>query len=184
MSLSENLTLGGGCFWCIEAIYKRIKGVEEVIPGYAGSNWDEPTYEEVCTGITDHAEVCHLKYNSDVISDSRLLDIFFHLHDPTTKDRQGADIGSQYRSVILYEDQRQKELAIQKIQEIQTHLSDIISTQVIPLKKFYPAEKIHHNYYDSHSNEPYCSITISPKIKKLSLIFPKEYKGNPNLPDG
>lgn len=169
MKKLEKATLAGGCFWCTEAIFKRLKGVESVVPGYSGGDVDNPTYEQVSTGETGHAEAIQIEFDPEAISYKELLDIFFHLHDPTTKDRQGSDIGPQYRSAIFYHDEKQRKIAEEMIIELEssgTYQNSIV-TEVAPFKKFYPAENYHQNYYETHKSAPYCRNIIDPKITKL-----------------
>jgi len=162
-------TLAGGCFWCTEAVFSELKGVEKVESGYAGGSQPNPSYEEVCTGTTGHAESVQITFDPAVISYKRLLQIFFTVHDPTTLNRQGADVGSQYRSVIFYHDQGQKETAERVIQE--TNEAGIwgrpIVTEVIPFTAFYRAEEYHQRYYKNNPEQGYCSVVISPKVTKF-----------------
>ena len=162
-------TLGGGCFWCLEAVYKELKGVERVISGYAGGHLENPTYEQVCAGNTGHAEVVQLTYDPNVVSYRDLLDVFFTIHDPTTKDRQGADVGPQYRSIILYHDPEQKAAAEQAIADLEAkgvwHAP--IVTEIVPLERFYPAEDYHHDYFARNPRQRYCQIVIAPKVAKF-----------------
>lgn len=169
----ETITLGGGCFWCIEAIYKSLQGVEKVTSGYAGGNVSNPTYREVCTGETGHAEVVQIVFDPSKTSVTEILKVFFTVHDPTTLNRQGADVGTQYRSVIFYHDQKQQEVANELIQALTRDrvFDKPIVTQVVPFKKFYEAEDYHQEYYRLHKNEPYCRIVIQPKIEKFEKIF-------------
>jgi peptide-methionine (S)-S-oxide reductase len=162
-------TLGGGCFWCLEAVYKELKGVERVVSGYAGGTLENPTYEQVCSGHTGHAEVVQITYDAKVISFRDLLDVFFTIHDPTTKDRQGADIGPQYRSIILYHSPEQKadaERAIADVTEKKIWRAPIV-TEVVPLEKFYPAEDYHQDYFELNPRQRYCQIVIAPKVAKF-----------------
>jgi peptide-methionine (S)-S-oxide reductase len=160
-------TFGGGCFWCAEAVFQRIPGVQSVTSGFAGGKTENPTYEEVCTGNTGHAEVIQLQFDPTVISYEKLLDIFWEAHDPTTLNRQGADSGTQYRSIILYSDEAQKVAAEKSKAEAAKHFSSPIVTQIVPLTKFYSAEGYHQDYYNLHSNQPYCQFVIGPKLRKL-----------------
>ncbi len=165
----EMATLGGGCFWCLEAVYKDLKGVESVVSGYAGGKVDHPTYEQVCGGRTGHAEVVQITYDPAVVSFRDLLDVFFTIHDPTTKDRQGADVGPQYRSIILYHDAEQKadaERAIAELKEKGIWHAPIV-TEVVPLEKFYPAEDYHQDYFEQNPRQRYCQIIIAPKVAKF-----------------
>ena len=168
-------TLGGGCFWCVEAVFEQIKGVQSVVSGYAGGTTENPTYDEVCQGTTGHAEICQIHYDPDVISYETLLEIFWLCHDPTTLNQQGNDIGTQYRSIILYEDESQKKVAATAITKATAKFSDKIVTEVVPLKKFYIAEEYHQDYFAKNPNDPYCAVTIPPtllKIKNLNVYTP------------
>lgn len=160
---------GGGCFWCTEAVFQRVKGITSVESGYAGGKRENPTYDQVSSEATGHAEVIKLEFDPAIITYNELLEIFFHVHDPTTMNRQGADEGSQYRSVILYTDEKQKAEAESMIKKLTDahEFADPIVTQVVPLDKFYKAEDYHQNFYNQNQNKPYCSIVIAPKIKKL-----------------
>jgi len=174
----ESVALGGGCFWCTEAVFKMLKGVISVNPGYAGGIKKNPTYEDVSEGKTGHAEVIKIKYNPNEIPFEKLLTVFFTTHDPTTKNRQGNDIGEQYRSVILYTTKSQKKTAENFIQEL--NISDPngpqIKTQVKPLTEFYIAEEYHNDYYIKNKNNPFCQVVISPKLKKVREKFLKLLK--------
>ena len=161
--------LGGGCFWCIEAVFSKTKGVLEAISGYAGGESGPPTYEQVSTGITGHAEVVRVEYNPAVISFESLLELFFKAHNPTTPNRQGADIGTQYRSIILYNDDRQKKLAEQAIEKAGVDYKTGIVTELKPLSEFYRAEEYHQHYYMKNPSQGYCTVVIRPKMNKLGL---------------
>ncbi len=165
----EVATLGGGCFWCLEAAFEKLKGVEEAVSGYAGGTVPNPTYKQVCTGKTGHAEVVQITFDPAVISYKDLLDVYFTIHDPTTLNRQGADVGTQYRSVIFYHTPEQEQAARAMIAELeaQGRWEDPIVTQVEPLEAFYPAEDYHQEYYEHNSGQPYCRIVIAPKLSKL-----------------
>ncbi len=165
----ELATFGGGCFWCTEAVLQRIEGVLSVTSGYAGGTEPEPTYEEVCTGTTGHAEVVQVAFDPSMISYEEILDIFWQAHDPTTLNRQGADAGTQYRSIILYSDDVQKAAAEKSRDKAQQKLRDPIVTEITPLEKFYKAEGYHQNYYNTNTSAGYCRAVISPKLKKLRL---------------
>ena len=156
---TETATLAGGCFWCLEAVYEQLRGVERVESGYAGGTTPDPTYEQVCSGATGHAEVVRLTYDPEVVSYRDLLDVFFTIHDPTTLNRQGADVGTQYRSAVFYDSPEQRREAEAKIAELEAeHVwDDPIVTQVVPLEAFYPAERYHQEYYRNHPSQPYCS---------------------------
>lgn len=166
---SSTATLGGGCFWCLEAVYDRLEGVASVTSGYAGGHTSNPTYRRVCSGTTGHAEVVQIEYDPAVISYRDLLEVFFTIHDPTTKNRQGADVGPQYRSIILYHDDAQRAAAEALIQELEAEnvFDDSIVTEVEPLETFYPAEEHHQDYYEKNSTQPYCQAVITPKVNKL-----------------
>jgi peptide-methionine (S)-S-oxide reductase len=165
----ETATLGGGCFWCLEAVYKDLKGVERVVSGYAGGQALNPTYEQVCGGRTGHAEVVQITYDPAVVSYRDLLDVFFTIHDPTTKDRQGADVGPQYRSIILYHSPEQKADAERAIAEQGEKgiWSAAIVTEVVPLEKFWPGEDYHQDYFEQNPRQRYCQIVIAPKVAKF-----------------
>jgi peptide-methionine (S)-S-oxide reductase len=166
-------TLGGGCFWCLEAVYQQLKGVHGVKSGYAGGHVDNPTYKEVCGGDTGHAEVAQVEYDPAQITFEDLLRVFFSIHDPTTQDRQGADVGPQYRSIILHHDDEQKAAAQRVIEEIGSAgvWDDPIVTQLVPLDRFWPAEDYHDNYFAQHGNQPYCQVVIAPKVAKFRKQF-------------
>lgn len=174
----EIATFGGGCFWCTEAIFKRIRGVEEVVSGYAGGNLEDPTYDDVVSKETGHAESIQLEFDPTIISYTKILDIFFNLHDPTTLNQQENDIGTQYRSVIFYHDEKQKEIALSVRDEIAESglYHDPIVTEIVPFEKFYTAEEYHQNYYDSNKSQGYCSYIIAPKIQKLLKQYDKDVK--------
>lgn len=171
-------TFGSGCFWCTEAVYERVKGVLSVTSGYAGGKIDNPSYEEVCSGSTGHAEVIQLAYNPDIISYDELLEIFWKTHDPTTLNRQGADVGTQYRSVIFYHSDDQKHKAENYKSELNKAdiWKDSIVTEISPFTNFYPAEKYHQDYYEQNPNQGYCSFVITPKIEKFEKIFRTKLK--------
>ena len=163
----EKATLGGGCFWCTEALFQMLPGVKSVRPGYAGGTRDDPTYEEVCTGLTGHAEVIQLEFAPALISYETLLATFWKAHDPTTWNSQGPDVGTQYRSIILYSSPAQKAQAEQSKTEHQKLFTSPIVTEIVPLKRFWPAEAYHQDYYRSHPNQSYCRAVILPKIEKF-----------------
>ncbi len=165
----ELATFGGGCFWCMEAVLQRIEGVISVTSGYAGGSTPNPTYEEVCTGDTGHAEVVQVACDPTLITYEELLDVFWQAHDPTTLNRQGGDTGTQYRSIILYADEAQKSVAERSRQMAQSKLRNPIVTEIKPLERFWPAEDYHQNYYNTHTSAGYCRVVISPKLKKLKL---------------
>jgi peptide-methionine (S)-S-oxide reductase len=171
-------TLAGGCFWCTEAIFRRLKGVESVIPGYTGGSVENPTYDMVTTGKTGHAEGIQIEFDAAIISYRKLLEIFFHLHDPTTLNSQGNDVGTQYRSAIFYHDKVQWKDAQQVKKELEdTHaFSSPIVTEVVPFKNFYPAEDYHKNYFEKNSYQPYCQYVIDPKLTKLLSEYRRDLK--------
>lgn len=169
----EKATLGGGCFWCLEAVFDQVDGVKEVISGYAGGEVANPSYEEACTGNSGHAEVIQITFDPLKVSYSQLLDIFFAIHDPTTLNRQGADVGTQYRSVIFYHSPQQQAVANSKIAEVAKsgEYDGKIVTEVLPLPVFYKAEGYHQDYFAKHPEQPYCQIVISPKVAKFKKNF-------------
>lgn len=170
---SAKATLGGGCFWCLEAVYQELAGITEIVSGYAGGDLPNPTYRQVSSGTSGHAEVVQLTYDPGQISYRQILQVFFTIHDPTTRNRQGADVGPQYRSIILYHDQDQREIAEEVISEIEAE--DLypapVVTEIAPLKAFYPAEEYHQNYYRDNPEQAYCQFVIVPKLAK----FRKQY---------
>ena len=169
----ETATLAGGCFWCTEAVFNRLKGVTKVIPGYTGGSLPNPTYQQVCSGETGHAEGIQVEFDPQVISYQTLLEVFFHLHDPTTLNRQGNDVGTQYRSAIFYHDEKQKQTAQKIIRDVQTKnvYPGKIMTGIVPFKNFFKAEDYHQDYYTKNSYQPYCQYVIDPKITKLYKEF-------------
>jgi peptide-methionine (S)-S-oxide reductase len=175
---NEVATLAGGCFWCLEAVFDELNGVENVESGYSGGHSDNPTYRQVCTGATGHAEVVQIKFDPNIISFKELLQVFFSIHDPTTLNRQGADIGTQYRSAIFYHTPGQKEVADQVISEInQAKIwDDPIVTEVTKFTEFYPAEEYHRDYYLRNPDQPYCRIVIDPKVAKFRKSFIEKLK--------
>jgi methionine-S-sulfoxide reductase len=168
---SETIILGGGCFWCMEGVFQLVKGVEKVVSGYAGGQVVNPTYQQVCSGETGHAEVVQITYNPNIIKLEEILDIFFHLHDPTTLNKQGNDVGSQYRSVVYYEDENQLPVIEKVMEESQKDWYDRIVTQVEKLDIFYPAEDYHQNYFKNNPDQGYCQLVINPKIAKLKQKY-------------
>ena len=169
----EYATFGGGCFWCVEACFDMLKGVESVTSGYSGGHKENPTYEEVCTGETGHAEVVQIAFDPSVISFSQLLESFWFLHDPTQLNRQGEDIGTQYRSVIFYHSEKQKEEAQVSMEnsEKSGKWNGKYVTQIVPFEKFWGAEKYHQNYFEINPNQPYCSAVVGPKVAKFKKHF-------------
>lgn len=170
----ERLVLGGGCFWCTEAVYLNVKGVLSVVSAYAGGARANPTYEQICTGATGHAEVIDISYDADVISRSELLEIFFVVHNPTTLNQQGADRGTQYRSVVYYDSEEEKETILKSIEKAQKDYNDKIVTEVSPLPEVYPAESYHQEYYNRNSSQGYCMAVIAPKLQKFMTTFPEK----------
>ena len=164
---TELADFGGGCFWCMEAVYERLPGVLSVTSGFAGGHTENPTYQEVCTETTGHAEVVQIEFDPARISYAKLLEVFWQAHDPTTLNRQGADVGTSYRSIILYRDEKQKLLAEKSKLAAQADFRNPIVTEIVPLKKFYKAEDYHQEYYDNNSNAGYCQVVIAPKLEKL-----------------
>ena len=173
MGETRTAVFGGGCFWCTEAVFQMLKGVSKVESGYAGGAVEDPSYEQVSAGNTGHAEVIRVTYDPAIITYEDLLTVFFGSHDPTTPNKQGADVGEQYRSVILYETEEEKQIAERVSKEIQESLKDgtRVVTQIIPLGKFFPAESYHQNYYKANTSAPYCQLVIEPKIEKVRKRF-------------
>lgn len=172
------ITLGGGCFWCTEAVFQRLKGVDTVISGYMGGTTKNPTYKEICTGTTGHAEVIQVIYDTAIISTVEILEVFFATHDPTTLNRQGADVGTQYRSVVFHHNDEQKKLAeeiIQDLDKAKVYKNPIV-TQIAKAEVFYPAEDYHQNYYNLNSNQSYCAFVITPKLDKFQKVFRDKLK--------
>ena len=167
MNKTEIADFGGGCFWCMEAVFERLPGVVSVTSGYAGGHTENPTYKDVCSETTGHAEVTEIVFDPTKISYTQLLEVFWQAHDPTTLNRQGADEGTSYRSIILYRDEKQKLLAEKSKLEAQKNFHDPIVTEITPLKKFYPAEDYHQQFYDNNTNYGYCQVVIAPKLEKL-----------------
>jgi len=175
---AEIATLANGCFWCSEAIFTRLKGVKSVLPGYSGGKIENPSYDEVCTGRTGHAEAAQIEFDPNVISFEKLLDVFWHTHDPTTLNRQGNDVGTQYRSAIFYHDEKQLEIAEKSKRELERSgvYKGPIVTEIIPFVKFYIAEDYHKKYYERHQVDAYCRFVIDPKIHKLVDLYGKDLK--------
>jgi peptide-methionine (S)-S-oxide reductase len=168
---TQTAVFGGGCFWCIEAAFQDLKGVHSAVPGYAGGKGQQPSYQQVTSGMTGHAEVVKVTFDSDVISYEDLLKVLFTVHDPTTSNRQGNDIGTQYRSIILYSDESQKKTAQDIIARINPEFDGRIVTEIEPLTDFYEAEDYHHDYFKKNPNAGYCQVIISPKVAKLRKEF-------------
>ncbi len=174
----EHATFGAGCFWCVEAVFQNLKGVESVVSGYAGGRIKNPTYKEVCSGMTGHAEVIDIAFDPAVISYKDLLEIFWKTHDPTTLNRQGNDSGTQYRSVIYYHTDEQKQLAEKyknQLNEVHAFPNPVV-TEITAAPEFYPAENYHQNYYNQHGHEPYCQFVAKPKVDKVKQLFSEKLK--------
>lgn len=176
----ETATLAGGCFWCLEAVYQEMEGVESVESGYIGGHVDEPTYEQVCTGGTGHAEAVRIRFDPEVTSYREILDVFFAIHDPTTRDRQGNDAGTQYRSAIFYENDRQRAVAEEVMAELTAERAfpAPIVTQLQPATQFYPAEDYHQEYFRNHPHQPYCAYVVAPKVQKFRQKFTAKMRGH------
>lgn len=168
--------LAGGCFWCLDAVYRRIKGVTEVVSGYAGGDVPNPTYEQVSTGRTGHAESVKVTFDETIVTPEVILDLFFLIHDPTTPNRQGNDVGTQYRSAMFYADDEQKRLFEAAVTRAGEHWDDKIVTEILPLTEFYPAEEYHQDYFNNNPGNGYCSIVIAPKIVKARAAYTKYFK--------
>ena len=170
---NETATLAGGCFWCIEAVFNELRGVERAVSGYSGGDVPAPSYEQVCTGTTNHAEVVQVSFNPEVVTFRELLEIFFTIHDPTTLNRQGADVGTQYRSAIFYHSPEQQEIAEQVIAEINEEKlwGAPIVTQVVPFSEFFPAEDYHQGYFARNPNQSYCRMVVEPKVAKFRKYY-------------
>ncbi|MFY7788320.1 MAG: peptide-methionine (S)-S-oxide reductase MsrA [Thermoflexibacteraceae bacterium] len=178
----EIATFGAGCFWCVEAVFQRLEGVEKVVSGYTGGTTKNPTYKEICTGETGHAEVCQITYDPTVISYDELLEVFWQTHDPTTLNRQGNDVGTQYRSAIFYHNETQKALA-EKYKTALTNekvFDKPVVTEIVPLTVFYAAEDYHQNYYNQNTTQGYCAFVIAPKVEKLKKVFKSKLKKGAN----
>ncbi len=176
-SMTDTLTLGGGCFWCTEAIYTSIRGVVSAEPGYSGGHSEKPTYKQVCSGATGHAEVIQIVFQPELVSLRTLLGVFFKTHDPTTPNRQGADIGSQYRSIILYRSAEQEQIAREVLQGLSEGVySSPIVTELKPFEVFYRAEEEHLDYYRRNPNQGYCQMVVQPKVEKFYRLFPELLK--------
>jgi peptide-methionine (S)-S-oxide reductase len=175
----EKATFGSGCFWCSEAVFQQLKGVQAVVSGYSGGKVKNPTYEQVCSGLTGHAEVIQVAFDPEQISYDELLEVFWQTHDPTTLNRQGADVGTQYRSVIFYHNDKQQELAEHYKRQLEKEhaFRRPIVTEITAFEEFFPAEEYHQNYYDSHKSQPYCSAVIRPKVSKVHKVFRDKLKG-------
>ena len=174
----ESATLGGGCFWCLEAVFEGLRGVERVVSGYAGGDVTNPSYQQVCTGSTGHAEVVQVTFDPSVVSFRDLLEVFFGIHDPTTPNRQGMDVGTQYRSVIFYHSPEQRQVAEQAIADLSAAgvWDQPIVTQVLPFSQFYPAEAYHQGYFRNNPGQGYCQAVVSPKVAKFRKHFAAKLK--------
>lgn len=174
----EKATFGSGCFWCTEAIFEKLNGVKSVISGYSGGETENPTYNEVCSGTTGHAEATQITYDHSIISFTELLEVFWQTHDPTTLNRQGNDVGTQYRSVIFYHNEEQKKLAEEYKRKLDDAkiFSNAIVTEITAFTKFYPAENYHQDYYEQNKSQPYCSLVITPKVEKFKKVFKDKLK--------
>lgn len=177
-NIDEIATIANGCFWCSEAIFRRLQGVKSVLPGYTGGTAKNPSYDQVCTGITGYAESTQIQFDPKIISFEKILDIFWHTHNPTTLNRQGSDVGTQYRSAIFYHDEKQKEIAEKSRKEFEAEgaYKEPIVTEISPFKIFYVAEDYHKNYYEEHLDAPYCNFVIDPKIHKLLQQYGSDVK--------
>lgn len=171
---TENIVFGGGCFWCTEAVFKMLKGVIKTMPGYAGGTTKNPTYEQVCDGNTGHAEVLSIDYDPNTVSLHKLLEVFFEMHDPTSLNQQGADYGTQYRSIVLFNSEKQKDEVQKFIKNHQKDFDKPIVTEVKKLDKFYPAEEYHKDYSDKNPLNPYCLLVVRPKVEKIKKEFKED----------
>lgn len=182
----ETATLAGGCFWCLEAVFSEVRGVERVVSGYTGGHVPHPTYQQICTGATGHAEAVQLTFDPQQISYRELLEIFFAVHDPTTLNRQGADVGTQYRSAIFYHSPEQREIAQEMIAEMErTNVWGApIVTEIVPASAFYRAEEYHQEYFRRNPQQPYCQVVVAPKVAKLRAKFRRWLKSAPAEADG
>jgi peptide-methionine (S)-S-oxide reductase len=176
MSPREIATLAGGCFWCLEAVFQDLRGVHQVTPGYTGGHVPDPSYEEVCTGTTGHAEAVQIVFDPGVVSYRDLLRVFFTIHDPTTRDRQGADVGPQYRSAVFYHSAEQRAVAAAVLAEVATVWDDPIVTELAPFERFYPAEEYHRDYYRRNPDQGYCRVVIAPKVAKVRKQYLEKLK--------
>ena len=174
----EEITLGAGCFWCVEAVFQELKGVKSVVSGYAGGVKDKPTYKEVCSGMTGHAEVARIVYDPNEVTVDEILEVFWQTHDPTTLNRQGNDVGTQYRSVVFYHTEEQKNIAEKYKKELDASgaFSAPIVTEIVEINNYYEAEEYHQNYYNEHGNESYCRYVIGPKMEKFRKVFKDKLK--------
>ncbi|MBV6644008.1 MAG: peptide-methionine (S)-S-oxide reductase MsrA [Cyclobacteriaceae bacterium] len=180
----EKATFGSGCFWCTEAIFQRLEGVQSVVSGYSGGKRDNPTYEQICSGATGHAEVVQITFDPSSVTYAELLEVFWKTHDPTTLNRQGNDVGTQYRSVIFYHSDWQQEQALAykgKLDQSGAWGNPIV-TEIAPFEKFYPAENYHQDYYNQNGSQPYCSFVVAPKVEKFKSVFGHKLKKSPLTP--
>ncbi len=176
--MTETITLAGGCFWCLEAVFKRLRGIEHVQSGYCGGTVPHPSYKEVCTGTTGHAQAIQISFDKSIISLNTILEIFWKLHNPTTLNKQDYDIGTQYRSAIFYSNEDQKKIILESLETLKSNhtYSDPIVTEIAPLEIFYPAEEYHNDYFDRNREQGYCRLIIDPKIEKLYKDFKDKIK--------
>ena len=172
----EIATLGGGCFWCLEAVYQQMEGVDKIVSGYMGGHVDHPSYQDVCTGTTGHVEVVQVSFDPQVTSYREILEVYFAIHDPTSFDRQGNDAGTQYRSVIFYHSDAQRATAQEMMRELASDFDRPIVTELRAAETFYPAEDYHQDYFRNHPNQPYCSFVVSPKVKKFRQKFKEKLR--------
>ncbi|MBN1414036.1 MAG: peptide-methionine (S)-S-oxide reductase MsrA [Bacteroidales bacterium] len=177
----DTATFGAGCYWCVEAIFQRLEGVISVVSGFSGGHVKNPSYREVCTGITGHAEVCQITFDPSIISYVELLEVFWKTHDPTTLNRQGNDVGTQYRSAIFYHTKEQQRLALEMKKELDAAQiwNDSIVTEIVPFNVFYRAKDYHQDYYNQNKSQPYCTFVITPKIEKFEKVFKDKIVKNP-----
>ncbi len=177
----EIATLGAGCFWCVEAVFQNLKGVEKVVSGYSGGKIKNPTYREVCSGLTGHAEVCQITFDPAVLSFTELLEVFWQTHDPTTLNRQGNDIGTQYRSVVFYHTENQKDIATKVKDKLNAEkvYPDPIVTEISAFEAFFEADNYHQDYFNMNGEQPYCSFVIRPKVEKFKKVFAEKVKNQP-----
>jgi peptide-methionine (S)-S-oxide reductase len=171
MTATETATFAGGCFWCVEAAFEQLRGVEDVTSGYCGGHVENPTYREVCSETTGHAEAVQVRYDPDVVSYADLLEVFFAVHDPTTLNRQGPDVGEQYRSAIFYHDDDQREQATRYVEALDEEYDDDVVTEIEPLDAFYVAEEYHQNYFEKNPQQAYCAVNVRPKVRKVREKF-------------
>lgn len=178
MTQSRTATLAGGCFWCTEAVFQRLRGVTSVVPGYAASQVENPSYQQVCTGRTGASEAIQITYDPDTISYEKLLEVFWHVHDPTTLNRQGNDYGTQYRSGVYYRNDEEKHIALKSKEALEQSgaYRNAVVTEIVPFTNFYPAENYHENYYNTNRSAGYCMVVIDPKVKKLLKMYGKDVK--------